>query len=350
MEHGGDLLSYESQYEGDLIDFSSNINPLGPPRGLDDFLYKNYESLFAYPDIKYRKLTESIGEYLGCGKDNIIVGNGAMELIDNFIFLAERVLIFLPSFLEYEKRAKVHGKEIIYLDYDDDFKPVLKKLERIIKPGDLLILGNPNNPTGLRIEKDLLESIYDLTKASGAFLVLDEAFFEFCPIDYDSIGIFKDKAYENLGIIRAATKFFALPGLRLGYGCTSIEIAEKIKQIQPPWSVNAYAEIGGAYIFKDKDYIKNSKAYIGNERTFLFERLSKLKKIRPFPSQTNFLLIKLLDKDEDYVFDFFLKRGIIIRKCSSFKGLDDSFIRIAVKSRIDNSKLIDIFLELEKEI
>ncbi len=349
MKHGGDLLSYEKYYDGDLIDYSSNINPLGPPLGLEDHLSTSYKNLSIYPDIKYRHLKKSISTYLKCQTKNIILGNGAVELIDNLIYLAQRVLVFLPSFLEYEKRAQIQGKEIVYINYSEDFTIDIKEIERKIKKGDLLILGNPNNPTGLRIDQVKLREIYQLTRKINAFLVLDEAFFEFCPKDYDSIEVFKDYEYESLAIIRAATKFFGLPGIRLGYGCTSKKIAKEIENIQLPWSINSYAEASSKVIFSDDKYIRESKAFMENERNFIQEELFKLKKIKIYPSETNFILIKLLKFDEDFVFNYFLERGILIRKCSSFRGLDNTYIRIAIKTRKENTKLLNIFMELENE-
>lgn len=153
MKHGGDLLSYKEYYEGDLIDFSSNINPLGYPQGLEEEMNLGFESLKAYPDIQYRKLKESVAEYLGCTKDNIVLGNGSVELIDNFIFLAKRVILCTPSFSEYELRAAVHGKELVRIPYNEDFTLKTMAIENHLEEGDMLILGNPNNPTGLRIKK-----------------------------------------------------------------------------------------------------------------------------------------------------------------------------------------------------
>lgn len=183
-------------------------------------------------------------------------------------------------------------------------------------------------------------------KSKEGYLVLDEAFFEFAPRDYDSIEIFKKYKYENLGIIRAATKFFALPGLRLGYGCSSKALKEKIEKNQMPWSVNCFADIAGQYIFNQEDYIEKSKEYIEKERNYLLTELRKIKGIKPYPSHTNYILIKLLNWDEEYVFNFFLKRGLVVRKCSSFKVLGNSYIRVAVKDRGNNKKLIKSFKEL----
>lgn len=347
MEHGGDLLSYEKYYDGELIDYSSNINPLGPPKGLEKVLIDSFKNLESYPDIKYRRLKKSIANYLNCDEDNTIVGNGAVEVIDNFIILANRVVVCTPSFSEYEKRARVHGKEVIRIPYNLDFTLDILTIGSKIQKNDLIILGNPNNPTGLRIDKIELIMLYNVIKKSGAYLLLDEAFFEFCPMDYDSIELFRQINYENLGIIRAATKFFALPGIRLGYGCTSRALAERISKIELPWSINSLAEAAGNFIFNDKEYIEESKRYIEEERKYMLQELSKLNYIKVFHTETNYILIKLLKWNEEYIFNFFLKRGIVIRKCSSFIGFNDSYIRVAIKSRENNIRLIEIFNELE---
>ena len=347
MEHGGDLLSYEKYYDGELIDYSSNINPLGPPKGLEKVLIDSFKNLESYPDIKYRRLKKSIANYLNCEEDNTIVGNGAVEVIDNFIILANRVVVCTPSFSEYEKRARVHGKEVIRIPYNLDFTIDILNIGNKIQKNDLIILGNPNNPTGLRIDKIELIMLYNVIKKSGAYLLLDEAFFEFCPSDYDSIELFRQTNYENLGIIRAATKFFALPGIRLGYGCTSRLLAENISKIELPWSINSLAEAAGNFIFNDKKYIEESKRCIEKERKYMLQELSKLNYIKVFHTETNYILIKLLKWNEEYIFNFFLKRGIVIRKCSSFIGFNDSYIRVAIKSRENNIRLIEIFNELE---
>lgn len=348
MEHGGDLLSYKSYYDGQLIDFSSNINPLGPPEGLTEEIVKGFENIIKYPDIKYRNLKIKIGEYLNCNTENVIVGNGAMDLIDNFTILFLRIIVFVPSFSEYEKRALVHGKEVVKLNYREDFTIDLNLLEKTIKPKDLIILGNPNNPTGLRIDKETLIKLYQISVKKEAYLLLDEAFFEFVPEDYDSIEIFKKHDFKNIGIIRAATKFFALPGLRLGYGCVSKNMVDKYNNVSMPWSVNTFGDIAGQFVVKDREYIERSKKYIDGERTYLLEELSKVKGIRVFNTHTNYILIRLLKWNEEYIFNFFLKRGLIIRKCSSFEGLEGNYIRIAIKSRKDNEKLIKVFKELEE--
>lgn len=346
MEHGGDLLTYKIQYQGELIDFSSNINPLGVPEGLYQAVIKDFKEMEAYPDIRYRKLKKSVADYLNCKMENVILGNGAVEIINNFVAFADRVVVFSPSFSEYELRARVHKKDLYIISYLDDFSLRLDVLEKGLKKGDMLILGNPNNPSGLRIPESSLSQVYECVKKADAFLLLDEAFYEFCPEDYDSIEIFKKDGYKNVAIIRAATKFFALPGLRLGYACGSEKIVNMIGTLELPWSVNSVANTAGQIIFKDSDYIKNSKDYIRAERDFLLKELNQIKGIKPYNSHTNFILIKLLDLDEEEIFQKLLKKGILVRKCSSFKSLGKNHIRIAVKDREKNIILIEALKNL----
>ncbi len=346
MEHGGDLLSYEKHYIGELVDFSSNINPLGMPKGLENVLINNFKSLEAYPDIKYRSLKKSVADYLKCEEKNVLLGNGVVEVINNFIALAQRVVVMIPSFSEYEKRAIANGRPVKNLSYTIDNTIDLDTLEDILEKDDLLILGNPNNPTGLRIEKDKLIKIYNIIINKNAFLLLDEAFYEFCPMDYDSIELFKNDNYKNVGIIRAATKFFALPGIRLGYACASETKVNEISKIELPWSINSLADAAGQFIFQDKEYIRESKRYIEVERDYLFAELNKIDGIKVYKTHANYILIRILNWNEEFVFNFFLKRGIVIRKCSSFKVLENH-IRVAIKDRDNNNKLIQIFKELE---
>ncbi len=347
MKHGGDLISYQDGYQGQLIDFSSNINALGPPKGLEEALIKGFPSLESYPDIQYRELKNTISQYLKVETSNVLVGNGAMELIDAACILAKRVVVVNPSFCEYTIRPLVHGKEVLGISYNEDFSINIGQLRKELKEEDLLILGNPNNPTGLRIPKEDLCEIYELVRELGAYLLLDEAFYEFVPEDYDTIELFKEYAYKNIGIIRAATKFFALPGIRLGYGCFNIEDVKKLEGVLMSWSVNALADIAGNFILKDKAYIEESKKLIQEERAYIYTNLLNLDGIKVYETHTNYILVKLLNTDENYLFDQLLKHGIVIRKCSSFKNLDNTYVRFAIKSRQDNEKLIEALKEIK---
>jgi len=341
MEHGGDIYTYGQGYNGEILDFSSNINPLGMPEGLMDHLSGVYDHLLRYPDIQYRELRSEVAEYLGCGMENTIVGNGAVEIIDNFIMDSQRVVLMEPCFSEYRLRAEIHKRELLVLPSTSDYGLDLDAFIGRLKRGDLVILGNPNNPTGRRIKKEDLVMLHREVLYSGAYLLLDEAFFEFSPEDYDSIELFRDWGYESVGIIRAATKFFALPGIRLGYSCAGAVKAHRIRGLQLPWSVNSMADRAGTHIFRDKGYIERTREYIKVQRSYLTDSLRDIKGLQPYESQSNFILVRLGGITEEEIFQRLVNKGIMVRKCRSFRVLSDNHIRIAVKDEKSNKRLVE---------
>lgn len=341
MNHGG-LLSYANKK---LLDFSSNINPLGVPKNLKTALLKAIPKLQMYPDIQYTALKKITASYLNCEPHNILLGNGAVEIIDNFCAAFNRIIICPPCFSEYELRSQIRNKEIVFIPQTDNFLLDIEALEKNINEGDLLILGNPNNPTGLRIPENTLLQIYKTIKLKNAFLLLDEAFFEFCNTDYDSIRLFKKENFSNVCIIRAATKFFALPGIRLAYSCTASETVKRISSFEQPWHINAFAEAAAFTIFNDADFILKSKTYMAEARNSFFSALKKYEKTGsiqciPYNSDCNFILLKLLNATDIQALHFFEKKNILVRTCSSFNVLGNTHIRIAVKSKEDNKKFI----------
>ena len=338
MEHGGDILSYQDLYDGPIVDFSSNINPLGYPKILDELIPRGLSALTAYPDIHYRSLRQSIADYLACQPDDVLVGNGSMEIIEHFCREAKRVVVCIPCFSEYEERALVYRKPVRKIPLSDDFRLSAALLEPELEEGDVLILGNPNNPSGLRIVQAELEAIQELAEERNAFLVLDEAFFEFCPADYDSIRLFYGK--ENVCVIRAATKFFGLPGIRLGYAYAVRSIADNYAKNALPWCINAIADLAGRIIFTEDEYIKRSKTLIKEQRRWMLAQLRPMRGFKVFPTDSNFILLKLLQLDEDELFKRLIRQGLMIRKASSFEGLDKRFVRIAVKDPTNNQRLI----------
>lgn len=346
MRHGGDILTYRHLFDGRFRDFSSNINPIGMPFGLKDRLLNGIKEITKYPDIQYRNLKSEIAEYLRCNTENVIVGNGAVEIINNLSMMFNRAVVVTPCFAEYIERPKVFGKEVVKLPLDNEFEINVELIKENIREGDLLILGNPNNPTGKRIKDYVLTEIHEAVKEKNAFLILDEAFFEFCPEDYDSIKLFNES--ENVCIIRAATKFFALPGIRLGYAYTSKAIVEKYNKIVLPWSVNTFADMAAECIFSDEHYITTSKEYIATQREYLLSELRGIENIKVYDTHCNFILIKLLDDNEDDIFDYLAKKGILVRKASSFEGLDKSYIRVAVKDFNDNKYLVNALREYQR--
>lgn len=337
MQHGGIILDYSTNRK--LLDFSSNINPLGYPSSVERAILGNLSSMKMYPDLRHRQVISNVSSYLKVPSNFVSVGNGSIELLDLMILNFDRIALFEPCFSEYEIRSEVHGKEIQKLFFDDDFQPVPELLR--LNRNTLLILGNPNNPTGCRITRNRLIQIYEKVVSSGAHLLLDEAFFEFCPEDYDSTSLFLGDGYEHVTILRAATKFFGLPGLRFGYAVASKDMTNKIRERQISWTLNAFVEPVSEVIFQDIDFIEKSKHFMFEERLFLKNAYNKLSSFRFCKTHANFYLLECLSHSSEEVFEFLLNKGILARKTTSFNGLEGDFLRFAIRTRKENMFLID---------
>jgi|YelNatPaOPRAMG01_1025707.scaffolds.fasta_scaffold00216_50 threonine-phosphate decarboxylase len=346
-EHGGNIYRSARILNKDLssiLDFSANINPLGFPKGLNEYLSSCIDSIVYYPDPEYNDLREAIAEYIDVGPGNIIVGNGAIDIISLCIQTveADNVLIPVPTFSEYARIARINGLKVEYFYLKPDFNLGLEMLvSRLKKNRDgMLILCNPNNPTGRLIDVDSLRYLLDETLKLGVFVMVDEAFIEFTENYPKSSVVGFINLYPNLCIVRCFTKFFGLPGLRLGYGVASTDFINRMKEGTLPWSVNILADLAGRYVLKDEAFMKETRKIVGLERIFLMRELSSLNWVFPYPSQANFILARL--SIEALILEkYLLEEGILIRNCSNFEGLDTHYIRLAVKDHTSNLRLIE---------
>ncbi len=325
---------------GDILDFSANINPLGLPVRLKKLIKENLSEILHYPDPECKLLKKKISQYLNLNPKEIIIENGSTPLIYLFIqaFALQRALILVPTFSEYERAIRIQGAKIRFflLKEKDNFRFELRKFVKFMDGVDSLFLCNPNNPIGSIIPQEELMEIVKLSKRRNIFLFLDEAF-----IDYQEKESLKKAIGKNLFILRSFTKFFAIPGLRLGYGIGNKRLIQRLDKIRVPWSVNSLAQIAGGFLLDDGEFIKKSRKFMEKERFFLFNELAKIPGLKPFPSTTNFILIKIKSLSASHLQRELLKKGILIRDCSNIRGLDNSFIRVAVKNRKENLKLLE---------
>jgi threonine-phosphate decarboxylase len=353
IEHGGDIYT-EGKFKGiELLDYSSNINFLGVPKSFTENVYKVIENIICYPDLKYREAKFHIKQYLKVEieEENIILGNGAAEIINLAIRALKKPCIVVPSFSEYETTARNYSEEIVFCNLNEDFTYNYKYIMEKMVYCDGLVIANPNNPNGGVIDKKSFEEILYYCEEHNKKIIIDEAFVEFASNDNQS---FIDSCvnFKCLFIIRAFTKFFAMPGIRFGYGVSSdVEFIEKLSKFQIPWNINSFAEVAIKTVLKDTEYINNSKVIIKKEREYFYLKLKEIKFIdKVFESHGNFLLLKLKEASGEDIFNYCLSKGLLLRRCRNFRGLDDSFIRLAVKSREDNDKLLKIFMNYEKEL
>ncbi|WP_315169350.1 pyridoxal phosphate-dependent aminotransferase [Metaclostridioides mangenotii] len=344
LGHGADINSLAKLYNKDprkIIDFSSNINP-NIIKDLEKHVYEGFKLCKSYPDIDYQNLRNNISDYLDVDSKYIIPGNGATEIIYLLMkSIGRRLAVLNPTFSEYGRSAYLNGLDVmdLYLDKDKGFRADINQVVENLDRFDSLFICNPNNPSG---NVQDISKLMDILHKNNKLLIVDETFMEFVGDEQDYSLLKYVENNKNLFIIKAATKFFGLPGLRLGYGITSNnEILERIYKFKEPWTINSIADHLSNYIFSDKGYIQQSKLDGRLEREFLLERLKGIENIEVYDSDTNFILIKLINKRSFQVkVEMFKDHSILIRDASNFKGLDDSFIRIAVKSREDNLRVI----------
>ncbi|AMD95390.1 threonine-phosphate decarboxylase CobD [Leptotrichia sp. oral taxon 847] len=359
--HGGNIYKiFREKKIKNILDYSSNINPFGISENLKKTILENFESIEKYPDPDYFKLKKRISEKIKVDLGNIILGNGATEIIFLIIKVLnlKKVLIVSPTFGEYERAVKSlqNSVKINYfkLDEEENFKFNQKKFENEMEKNyDLVIICNPNNPTGKFLKKDEMEKILEKCNQKGAKLLVDEAFIEFIQ-NWKKETIIQTKINKkNLFVIRAFTKFFAIPGLRLGYGIGfDKEIICKMNEKKEPWSVNSLAEIAGICALDDLDYIKKTEDWIKEEKIYMFKKLSEIKEIEVFKTEVNFILVKIKKEifekgmDSKKLQEEMLKHGILIRDASNFIFLGKKYFRLAIKDRKNN----DFVLKILKEI
>lgn len=343
--HGGDIYNYNKK----LLDFSSNINPLGIPESFKKELINNIEAFTRYPDIEYRDLRANLGKYLGnIDKKMISVGNGAVELIYKGISVlgCSHAAALSPTFVEYSAASALSNMDFTnmgeYHEMREEFS--VEKILTYIKKNMVMILCNPNNPTGSFIKLHDMQFIADELKKKDSFLIVDEAFIEFTD-DYPQNSMINliDK-YDNVIVIRAATKFFGMPGIRLGFAVTQANnLTDAIKSKLEPWNINSAAVIAGETVFFDEDYIKASREWIKAERQYVYDRLKSMKQIKTYKSYANYHLIKLLNLDMDawQLKEKMTESGILIRTPGGFNNISNYHVRLAVKDRFSNETMCD---------
>ena len=363
MEHGGDIYTEGLLKGKELLDFSSNINPLGVPDSFRKNIGEALESVEKYPDAEYRKLKCNIKRYLKFSKNyfgnsrydgenviddrDIVLGNGAAEIIDLAISCFKSICIVVPSFIEYEKGALKWKCSISYSNLTENMDYDYQDIKSKIKDAEALILGNPNNPNGVIIDKSRFHEIVNFCSENHRTIIIDEAFVEFTGKRNCS---FLEEMEQNrcIFVVRALTKFFALPGIRMGYGlCRDRKLMDKIRAKQNPWNINCFAETAGKYVLRDKSYMDSSLEWIENERKFMMDNLSKIHIIeKVYDTFSNFILCRIQGVNCEELYKRCLEKGILIRKCSNFKGLDCRFIRLAIKDRAKNQKLINLLKKI----
>ena len=320
--HGGNIYKFQREGKNDILDYSSNINPLGVPQKFIDMAKESFDKLVNYPDPYYIELRKKIAEFNSLNMDNIIVGNGATEILFLYIraLKPKKVLILAPCFAEYERALKSVSANIGYFELkeSDNFYPNINLKKEIESNNyDLLLFCNPNNPTGQFIKLEDIKEIVKNCENKNTKIFIDEAFIEFIENWKEkTVSLLKNK---NVFIMRAFTKFFAIPGLRLGYGIGFNEdILKKMWEEKEPWTVNTFANLAGIVMLDDKEY----------------------------KTECNFILIKIYNISSTSLKDKMIEKNILIRDASNFKFLDYHFVRLAIKDRKSNLKMLEVLADI----
>lgn len=345
--HGGNIYEASRKLlipERKIIDFSASINSLGVSKKVRSELRRYFKYLSNYPDPDCVRLRWSLSKELNVGVEHILCGNGSTEIIYLIVraLKPKKILLPSPTFSEYERAINcddVSGcrKAVIkYYDLKEENNFAINVDEFISSMNgcDMAFLCNPNNPTGLLLHSEDVLRILAAASSMPCRVVIDEAFIDFTHEQSVAAYVINN---PNLIVIRSMTKFYALSGLRIGYGIFGAELIEEIKKIKEPWTVNTLAQRASVVALNDWVYRKKTFDLLGSEKNFLEAHIIA-NGIKCFPSDTNFFLLKTehaLKLEER-----FLLKGIIVRNCSNFKGLDNSFFRIAVKTHKDNAILI----------
>lgn len=348
-EHGGDI--YEIARElgkapGELLDFSANINPLGFPPGLPAALSEALADVVHYPDRRCTALREELAAYHDLSPEQILVGNGSTELIYLLprALRPRRGLIVAPAFSEYEKALRAADAEVLwhYTAEADGFT-----LRKPLDPGEaeLVFLANPASPSGALMPPQKLVEVAKGLTARGAVAVLDEAF-----IDFVEEASLKNELARvpQLLILRSFTKFFGLPGIRLGYLLGAPDLIARVGAAQEPWSVSTLAQAAGRACLADQDFRARSRGMVQAARERFQQQLAGLPGLTVFPAVANYLLLKLEKPglDAATLRRRLLPRGLIIRDASNFPGLDERFVRVAVRRPEDNDRLVAALAEI----
>ena len=371
--HGGNIFQFahEQRIEPyEVVDFSANINPLGPSqRGLDA-LNVQLRYISHYPDATNDDVLNAIADTYGMDKHQIIVGNGAAELLYAICRLPGYTGAFVPApgFSEYKEAleaSKIPVRDIFYRPRVDDnglpyFEVPYLALETFaaeLKGQDgriIVFLGNPNNPDGTLLDKDHIRTVASMLKDANSLLIIDESFIDFVGNDplQDNEHSMRSlvNEFDNIIVVHSFTKFYAVPGLRIGAAFTNETLITQLQQYIPSWSVNTLAQAYTKAALNDVDYIKRTKQELNEERAFMYNALDAIEGITVYPPSANFILFQVNQEGitANYINEELKKYNMIVRNCDSYVGLTNHWVRIAIKDHDTNIKLVDKLTDILK--
>lgn len=361
--HGGNIHAAAAalgKRRAALLDFSASINPLGLPPKVRKMLIREDEHLIGhYPDPDCASLRRALASRWKLSPGHFAVGNGSTELIHLLprALHIRSALVMGPTFSEYGSALNLAGAtvRVVSAARQDGYRPPLQKAVRWLqsegrrnRSSTAIFLCNPNSPTGQACESDELAGLVGRLDRFGAWLILDESFMDYC----DNLSLLPVLTrYPRVIVLRSFTKFYALPGLRIGYSACAPSIAETLRRYQPPWSVNSLAQAAAEAAMNDRQYARRSLAYMDKERMRLSAILADIPGLRVFPSRANFLLLELPELHRAHsVAESLRQTGVLIRDCSRVPGLTPHSIRAAVRTKQENDRMVSALRQVLRKI
>lgn len=340
--HGGDVYHHQG-----CIDFSANCNPLGTPEGIKRAIIDSLDHINDYPQVGCTPLKEAIAEYENTKPDQVVCGNGAAEVIFSLCRAVnpKKALVPAPTFAEYQQALYSVDCQVDFFPLDEKKQFVLDEdfIQTLTSDLDIIFLCNPNNPTGLLVEKPLLEKILKRCQELEIFMAVDECFLDFVPEPEKYTLKEYLETCDNLFLLKAFTKRYAMAGVRLGYGlCGNKKLLEKMESMTQPWNVSSMAQAAGLAALKEKEYVEAGRQMTFVELAYLKKELTRLGYLI-YPSQANYVFftgpVDLYEKLE--------QKKILIRDCSNYTGLSKGYYRVAVKNHEENRQLVKALEEID---
>ena len=371
--HGGNIFKFahEQRIEPhEVIDFSANINPLGPSqRGLS-VLEAQLRYISHYPDATNDDVLNAIADTYGVSKDQIVVGNGAAELLYAICRLPGYTGAFVPApgFSEYKEALEASGipvRDIYYRPREDDNgKPyfevpylALETFSAELKGQDgriIVFLGNPNNPDGTLLDKNHIRTVASMLKDANSLLVIDESFIDFVGNDtlqdneYSMRSLVNE--FDNIIVVHSFTKFYAVPGLRIGAAFSNSQIIDQLNTFIPTWSVNTLAQAYTESTLNDVEYVNRTKQVLREEQHYMYNALDAITGITVYPPSANFILFHIEQEGvtADSINEALKKHNMIVRNCDSYMGLNSQWVRVAIKDHDNNVRLVETLTDILK--
>ncbi|MBW1698271.1 MAG: pyridoxal phosphate-dependent class II aminotransferase [Deltaproteobacteria bacterium] len=344
--HGGNVFRVAHQIgcsPCDIIDMSSNMNPLGPPEGLVSYLSQHIDRIHMLPEADARTSRAAFAKYHGISPERVLAGNGTTQFIYSLPYALDiqKALIVAPTYADYTDACRTYGVSIKYVisEESSDFKPNLTAIEDHLEGVDTVFICNPNNPTGALVTAD--ELVEPVMKHPCIRWVIDESYLPF--VEAGERESLVSHGLSNVIVLSSLSKIFRIPGLRIGFVVAAADMVQKIERYALPWTVNSLAQIAIEYLMSNRaeidGFMRQTRDFLAAERRRFLKLVDHVSNIKWFPTTTSFMLAKLTGHHtSEHIYDYFVKNRILIRDCSNFEGLSNRFIRISLRSADINRK------------